>query len=328
MQCPSCRSESFRPYGHTIDRRPRFKCRECRRVWVEEKLPKPARRRRRMTEERAVAILGMLCEGCSVRAIQRLTGAAQGTILRLLRDLGEGCARLLEETIKAVPVSDVEVDELWTYIICKEATKKRKKIDKPDAGDSYLFLGIERGTKLLLAHHVGRRTSEDTNVFMARLARATGGRFALSTDGYDAYPAAVEEHLGGDVDYGQVVKEFGNVGGEEGRRYAPPRLIGQKKYWISGEPDEAKVGTSRIERCNWTVRTGLRRYVRLSNGFSRRKENLAAAVAIFVAYYNFVKFHKSIKMTPAIKADIVRQPWSVTDLLREADRRRAAPVAA
>lgn len=328
MQCPSCQSESVKKHGHTSDGRSRSRCRECRRVWVETKLPKPARKPRRMPEDRAAMILGLLCEGASVRAIQRLLGVEQRTVLRLLLDLGEGCSRLLEEKLQAVEVEDVEIDELYTYIVCKEATKKRKKIDNPDAGDSYLFLGIERSTKVLLAHHVGRRTSADARTFMARLARATAGRFFLHSDGFDGFAGAVEEHLGSRVDYGQVVKEFGTIGGVEARRYAPPRLIGQKKYWISGEPVEERVGTSRIERCNWTVRTGLRRYVRLSNGFSRKKANLAAAVSIFICYYNFVKFHGSLRCTPAMAANIERKPWSVTDLLREADRRRFAPALA
>ncbi len=127
MECPSCRSESFKKHGHTLDRRPRFRCVACRRVWVEEKLPKPTRRRRRMPEDKAAMILGLLCEGASVRAIQRLTGAAQRTILRLLTDLGEGCARLLEETIQNVSVNDVECDEMWTYIFAKRLQRSGRR---------------------------------------------------------------------------------------------------------------------------------------------------------------------------------------------------------
>ena len=329
MTCPQCQSESTRKYGHTADGRSRFRCRGCRRVWVETKLPKPERRGRRISDEQAVRVLGLLCEGTSIRAIERLVGVQQRTILRLLVDLGAGCERLLAEKIQGLPVSDVECDEIWSFVKCKEAVRRKKKYDSAVAGDVYVFLGLERTSKLLLTFHVGRRTSEDTNVFMERLATATAGEFQLSTDGFDAYPAAVEEHFGARVNYAQQVKEFGNVGGEEGRRYAPPRLIGSEKYWISGTPDEERVGTSRIERFNWTLRTGLRRFVRLSNGFSRKRENLAAAVAVFLVYYNFVKFHRSLRMPPAMAAKIERKPWTLDDMLREAELRTGtAPVPA
>jgi IS1 family transposase/transposase-like protein len=325
-QCTECQSASTRKYGHTPDGRSRTKCRDCGRVWVETKLPKPARRARRIPAEQAERILGLLCEGASIRAIQRLTGAEQRTILRLLVDLGAGCERLLEEKVNGVSVNDVECDETWTFLTCKEAVRRKKQLDPEVAGDRYCWLAVERGSKLLLAHHVGRRTSTDAHIFMARLAAATAGRFQLSTDGYDGYPGAIEEHLGARVDYAQQIKEFGNVGGEEGRRYAPPKLLKTQKFWISGTPDEERVGTSRIERFNWTLRTGLRRFVRLSNGFSRKHENLAAAVAIFVCYYNFVKYHKSLRMPPAVKAGLVRAPWTLADLLREAEQRAHGPM--
>jgi hypothetical protein len=130
-------------------------------------------------------------------------------------------------------------------------------------------------------------------------------RFQISSEAWDGFPAAIEAHLGGRVDHGAIRKEFGSAGGVEARRYAPPRLLSSEKYWVSGTPDEDRVGMSRIERFNWTLRTGLRRFVRLSNGFSRKRENLDAAVSTFIAYYNFFKFHKSIRMTPAMKAGIV-----------------------
>src|SRR6185312_8739075 len=285
--CPSCQSETVKKHGNTTDRRPRFRCCDCRRVWVDAKLPKPARRPRRVSDEQVVTVLGLLCEGVSVRAVERLTGLQQRTILRLLVDLGDGCKRLLEERVKDVPVNDVEIDEIWSYIVCKESTKTRKGIENPEAGDSYCFLGIERNTKLILANHVGRRTSADANRFMARLAVATSGHFQVSSDAWDGFPGAVEAHLGGRVDHGAIRKEFGSAGGIDARRYAPPRLLSSEKYWVSGTPDEDRVGTSRIERFNWTLRTGLRRFVRLSNGFSRKRANLDAAVHVFIAYYNF-----------------------------------------
>jgi transposase-like protein/IS1 family transposase len=321
MPCPSCQSEVSKKHGHTSDGRPRFRCRDCRRVWVDTKLPKPARRPRRIPEDRAVMILGMLCEGSSIRAIQRLVGVEQRTILRLLVDFGTGCERLLEEMIQGVPVKDVEADELWTYIRAKAATVARKKLSDPDAGDAYCYIGMETNSKLVLAWHLGRRNKWDAHDFIEKLSRATTGHFQFTTDGFSGYEGATDYHLGARVDYAQVVKQFGSVGGEEARRYAPPRLIGQEKTVIYGEPDEDRISTSRVERMNWTIRTGLRRFVRLSNGFSRKKENLRAAIALFIAYYNFVKFHKSVRMPPAMAAGIIGKPWTLADLLREANRR-------
>jgi transposase-like protein/IS1 family transposase len=321
MQCPSCQSETIKKHGNTSDGRPRFRCADCRRVWVETKLAKAARRPRRIPTEQAIMILGMLCEGSSIRAIQRLVGVEQRTILRLLVDLGEGCERLLAEKIKGVPVKDVQGDELWTYIRCKQATRERRKITDPNAGDAYCYIAVESTSKLVLAWHLGRRNTWDAHDFMAKLSTATAGNFQLSTDGFNAYPNAVEYNLGARVDYAQVVKEFVSAGGEEARRYAPPRLLGQEKITVYGTPDEDRICTSHVERFNWTIRTGLRRFVRLSNGFSRKKENLRAAIALFVAYYNFVKFHKSVRMPPAMAAGIISKPWTLADLLREADRR-------
>jgi len=326
--CPSCQSEVVKKHGHTSDGRARHRCGDCRRVWVGEQLPKSPRRARRIPDSQVEAILGLLCEGASVRAIQRLTGVEQRTILRLLVDLGTGCERLLSETIQDVPVQDVQADEIWTFIHAKAKTVERKKIVAADAGDAYCYIGIERTSKLVLAWHLGKRNGWDAHDFVAKLSTATAGDFQLSTDGFNGYPSAVEFNLGSRVNYAQVIKEFGNEGGEEGRRYAPPRLINQEKVVISGTPDEDRISTSHVERQNWTLRTHLRRFTRLSNGFSRKKENLRAALALYFAYYNFVKFHKTIRMTPAMKAGIVRKPWSVADLLREAEARGPVAVAA
>jgi hypothetical protein len=153
----------------------------------------------------------------------------------------------------------------------------------------------------------------------AKLAAVTAGDFQLTTDGFNAYSDAVEYSFGARVNYGMLIKEFGSEGGEEARRRAPPRLIGAEKITVSGEPED-RICTSHIERANWTLRGHLRRMTRLSNGFSRKRANLRAALALFFASYNFCRMHKSLRMAPAMAAGLTRKPWSVADLLAAAQR--------
>jgi transposase-like protein/IS1 family transposase len=315
MDCAACQTPA-KKFGKTPDGHQRYRCRTCRKTFSER--PDRPLGDMRLPVDRALLCLNLLCEGNAVRSIERITGTDKKTILRLLVQVGEGCERMLAETVKAVPVQDVQADELWTYIRCKQATRERNKISDPDAGDAYCYFGIERNSKLILAWHLGRRNGWDAHDFMEKLSGATAGQFQLSTDGFNAYPNAVEYNLGARVDYAQVVKEFASAGGEEARRYGPPRLIGQEKVKVSGNPDEDKISTSHVERANWTLRGHLRRFTRLSNGFSRKKENLRAALALYFAYYKFVRFHKSVRMTPAMAAGIARKPWSLADLLAAA----------
>jgi hypothetical protein len=171
------------------------------------------------------------------------------TICRLLRKAGEKCEALMNRLVRRVPVEDVQADELWCFVGMKERTKKLKKNTDPEMGDAYTFVGLERGSKLALAFHMGRRTSEDASIFTAKLAAATEGRFTLSTDGFNAYPAAVEEHLGGRVDYGQIVKVFGPETTDSERRYSPPVIISAEKVVISGAPEEERICTSSGRTC-------------------------------------------------------------------------------
>jgi transposase-like protein/IS1 family transposase len=315
MDCDACQTPA-KKFGKDRKGNQRFRCRNCRKTFSER--PDRPLGDMRLPVDRALLCLHLLCEGNAVRAVERITGTEKKTILRLLVQVGEGCERLLAETVKAVPVQDVQADELWTYIRCKQGTRERNKITDPDAGDAYCYIGIERHSKLVLAWHLGRRNTWDAHDFMAKLSTATAGSFQLSTDGFNAYPNAVEYNLGARVDYAQVVKEFAQVGGEEGRRYAPPRLSSQEKINVYGTPDEERICTSHVERNNWTLRGHLRRFTRLSNGFSRKKTNLRAALAIYFAYFNFCRMHKAIRMTPAMAAGIARKPWSLADLLAAA----------
>ena len=315
MNCDDCQTPGKR-FGKDRKGNQRFCCRTCRKTFSQR--PERVLGDMRLPEDKALLCLHLLCEGSSVRAVERVTGVEKKTILRLLVQVGEGCERMLSETVQAVPVKDVQADELWTYITAKQGTVARRKIASPDAGDAYCYIGMCRTSRLVLAWHLGRRNAWDAHDFIEKLGRATAGEFQLSTDGFSAYENAVEYAMGGRVDYGQVIKDFGNVGGEEGRRYAPPRLIGQEKVVVQGNPDEDRICTSHVERGNWTLRGHLRRFTRLSNGFSRKKENLRAALALYFAYYNFVRMHRSVRMTPAMAAGIAFKPWSLAELLAAA----------
>ncbi|HEV2856601.1 MAG TPA: hypothetical protein VHC97_27690 [Thermoanaerobaculia bacterium] len=269
----------------------------------------------RLDMDKAVLCLSMLTEGASIRSTERISGVHRDTIMRLLRLAGAKCEALLNRLVRGVEVEDVQADELWAFVGMKEKTKHRKRVTDPNLGDAYTFIGLERSSKLALAFHLGRRTSEDASMFAAKLDAATAGRFQLSTDGFNGYPAAIEEHLGGRVDYGQIVKVFGPETVDSERRYSPPAIISAEKVAISGTPAEERICTSHVERTNLHVRMQMRRFTRLTNAFSRKRENLRAALALHFAAYNLTWMHSSIRMTPAMKAGVARKPWTVRDLL-------------
>jgi transposase-like protein len=211
MVCHLCQAANAKKSGRDRSGNQRFKCRSCRRTFSE----RPARllpAAMRISPEKAELILTLLCEGSGIRSIGRTTGAHQVTILKLLAEVGAGCERMLSELVKGVPVRDVEADEVWGYVHCKEGTKTRKNIQDPEAGDAYCFIGLERHSKLVLAWHLGRRNSWDTHDFIEKLSAATTGLFHLSRYILNTYPDAVEYNFGARVDYAQLVKEFGQEG--------------------------------------------------------------------------------------------------------------------
>jgi IS1 family transposase len=212
-------------------------------------------------------------------------------------------------------LKDVQADEIWTFCRMKQKTKQRLGVTDPEAGDAYVFVGVDRDTKLIPAWTLGRRDIVTTDAFVERLERAVSGRFQLTTDGLNTYPDSIGYHLGTRTDYAVLVKEYGTDGTEEQRRYSPPRIISSESTVIHGRPDPARICTSHIERQNLTCRMEMRRFTRLTNGFSKKWSNLRAAVALHFAHYNLVRFHSSIRMTPAMKAGIVARPWSMAELV-------------
>lgn len=310
MYCPTCNVNSPQPHGYYgKNRTPRYRCRQCRGTFSPRSV-KPCKAIN-LPDATLYRVLDCLAEGCSVRSTARLCDVTISTVLRVLKIAGEKCERVLQEQIREVPVKDVQADELWGFCYCKERNKRNPNDERQ--GDAWTFLAVERHSKIILAWHLGRRTRIDTEVFIEKLNEATAGQFQLTTDGMQAYPNAVSLSLGTRVDYSQLIKIY--TGMTEGpTRYSPAKLQGTIIEPWFGNPDRDMICTSHVERTNLTVRMRMRRLTRLTNGFSRKWENLKAAVALFVFSFNFREIHRSIRCTPAMAAGVSSTIWTWADL--------------
>lgn len=313
MTCHNCQIQAVK-IGKDRKGDQRFRCQKCRKSFVNA--PEKPLGNMYLPIEKAEMVLRLLVEGNSVRSTERITGVNRNTILDLLVLVGEKCERLLNDKIRGLRVREVQADEMWGYVGMKERTKKRQAKTDSALGDAYTFVAIERNTKLVLAWHLGRRTNTDTERFTEKLYQATSGHFQLTTDGFAAYVPAVEYSLGTRVDFAQLIKIYDQPeqGGGE-RRYSPPHVVETIRKTIIGRPDEDRICTSHVERQNLTMRMMMRRLTRLTNAFSKKWENLKAALALHFAYYNFCRIHKSIRCTPAMEAGIAKSVWELKDLL-------------
>lgn len=318
MTCCNCnlRCKKFGKFGP--QRIQRYRCNTCKRTFSEEheKAPRPQGPLgdMRISIDKAEMCLKLMLEGMSVRSIQRITGLHQETILNLLVLAGERCEKLMTERIKGIAVKDVEADEMWGFVGMKRNTCLTKGITDPFVGDAYTYVGIERNTKLVLAWHLGQRDMTDTEVFTEKLDRATSGRFQLTTDGWVGYPGAVSYSLGTRVDFAQLIKVYAaNREGEQ--KYSPPEVVDTVTKPLIGNPDPRRICTSIVERNNLSMRTSIRRLTRLTNAFSKKWDNLHAALSLYFAYYNFCRIHSSIRCTPAMESGITNHVWSLRELL-------------
>jgi transposase-like protein/IS1 family transposase len=316
MVCHNCQLEAKR-FGKDRKGNQRFRCVPCRKTFQEAK-EKPLNNMY-LPFDKAVLCLQLLVEGNSIRSTERITGVNRNTILDLLVLAGEKCERLLNEKLKGLSVRDVQADEMWGYVGMKEKTKKVYGLADSALGDAYTFVAIERRTKLVIAWHLGRRTSRDTLEFTEKIFQAVDGtqnRFQLTTDGFAAYPDAVAYSLGTRVDFAQLVKIYAQPeqGGGE-KRYSPAEVVEAIPTPVWGNPDPERISTSHVERQNLTMRMMIRRLTRLTNAFSKKWENLRAALALHFAYYNFCRIHKTIRCTPAMEAGIEKSIWTLQDLL-------------
>jgi len=265
-------------------------------------------------QEKAVLATRLLLEGNSIRSTERCTGIDRTTIATMLVRAGERCEKLLADKIVNLKVRDVEADEIWGYVGMKERAKANLYNAADTLGDAYTYVAMERNSKLILAWHLGKRNRQDTLQFIVRLRRATEGKFQLTTDGWPSYPDAVERVFGSDIHYAQLIKVYAaSRDGEQ--RYSPAEVVDVEVVPRAGMPDYERICTSHIERQNLTMRMQIRRLTRLTNAFSKKLENLRAAIALHFAYYNFCRVHSSLRVTPAMEAGLTDHVWSLSELL-------------
>jgi len=276
----------------------------------------------RLSTEQRARIVGCLTEGMSIRATVRVTGAAKNTVLKLLTDLGRACTEYQDTALVDLPCTRIECDEIWSYCYAKQKNVPEEHRDTFGYGDVWTWTAICADTKLVPSWLVGERTTEDAYVFMRDLQSRLSNRVQLTTDGHRPYLQAVEATFGADIDYAMLHKIYGAATGEsDERRYSPAVCTGIDKKVITGHPDEAKISTSYVERQNLTMRMGMRRFTRLTNGFSKKVENLAHAVSLHYMHYNFARPHKTLTKaaggyptTPAMAGGVADHVWSLTEI--------------
>ncbi len=280
-----------------------------------------------LKREKQLQVIHMLVEGSSLRSVERVTGVQKKTAMRLMVRFGQACRGFLDQKMRGLELRHLECDEQWTFVQKKQGRltdEEKASVRSAKIGDQYLWIALDQDTKLIPSFIIGKRSADMARRFMVDLASRinlpspmdVGERPGivpqLSTDGFNAYPEAVDLGFGAYVRYGQIIKDYRNA--DQPGRYGPPELVGTDRREIYGPIDEMTICTSHVERVNLTTRTLMKRFTRLSLCFSKKLENLAAAVAIYVAYYNFCWMHASLNGTPAMAARVASHPWSIDEL--------------
>src|SRR5712671_69590 len=271
-----------------------------------------------------VQILSMLCEGSSMRSISRVVDVSINTVDKLLCDAGEAALAYHDRAVRGVKAKRVQCDEIWSFVGAKQKNVAgSKRAGDPTAGDCWTWTAIEAETKLLISYTVGGRDAEYALALMADLRGRLANRVQLTTDGHRAYLQAVEEAFGADVDYGMLVRLYGPETSGQGheRKYSPSECVGARKDTITGNPDPRHVSTSYTERANLTMRVSMRRFTRLTNAFSKKLQNHEYMVALYALWYNFVRIHKTLRISPAMAAGIEKRLWSMEDVVALIDAR-------
>jgi IS1 family transposase len=271
----------------------------------------------RLSTEKRAAILGMMVEGNSLRATTRMAGCSINTVSKLLLDIGEACATYQDEHLRDLPCKTIEADEIWSFVYAKAKNVPEELKGMFGVGDVWTWTALDADTKLIASWYVGERKYEDARTFMEDLKGRLRDRIQLTTDGHPAYIAAVGLTFRGDIDWAQLQKEYRSPRDGEAR-YSPPVCVGAKTRILKGDPDPARISTSYVERQNLTMRMGMRRFTRLTNGFSKKLDNHMAAIAIHFMHYNFARPHTSLKnpypRTPAMAAGVADHVWTMQEI--------------
>lgn len=258
-------------------------------------------------------IIALLTEGTSLRATSRLADVSINTVTKLLVDVGTACQKYHDENVRNVTARRVQCDEIWSFIYAKDKNLPEELQGKYGVGSIWTWVAIASESKLAISWLVGNRDADYAKIFIQDVKARLANRVQLTTDGLKAYLDAVDDTFGADIDYAQLIKLYGNsLEGE--KRYSPAECTGTEKKPVIGNPKEKYISTSHIERQNLTMRMNIRRFTRLTNAFSKKVENHAHAVALHFMFYNFVRIHKTLRVTPAMAAGLTKKLWEIEDL--------------
>ncbi len=270
----------------------------------------------RLPIEKRAQMINLLVEGMSMRAVSRIADVSINTVTKLLKEAGAACSEYQHRTLRDLPCKRVQCDEIWAFCYAKEKNVAPENKGILGFGDVYTWTGMDADTKLMVSYIVGKRDADYAEAFIDDLASRLSSRVQLTTDGHKLYLAAVEQSFHGAIDYAILNKLYGEAPKEDRRRYSLTEYKGFTKGVVSGNPDPKHISTSYVERQNLTMRMGMRRFTRLTNGFSKKVENLEHAVSLHFMHYNFCRIHKSLRVTPAMAAGVTDHVWSIEELAR------------
>ncbi|MFI5251207.1 MAG: IS1 family transposase [Bacteroidota bacterium] len=272
----------------------------------------------RLSFEKRTQIINILVEGNSLRATSRIADCSINTVTKLLIQVGTACAEYLDKHVKNVKSKRVQCDEIWSFVYAKQKNVPESMKQQSGVGDVWTWTALDSDSKLIISYLVGLRNADCAKIFMEDVASRLANRVQLTTDGLKAYLEEVDQVFGVDIDYAQLVKIYGAC--PEGEiRYSPAECTGAKKEIVTGYPIKKDISTSHVERQNLTMRMGMRRFTGLTNAFSKKIANHEHAIALHFMYYNFVRIHKSLRVTPAQAADLTTKLWNVEDLVKLTD---------